>query len=380
MNVKSNKKIICCCAILLFIACREKYILPDTGPALGYLVVEGSINSGQGTTNIRLSRTVGLVDTLNINTERFASIWVEGDDNSSYVLTEASPGVYTNLLNLDNSRQYRLRIQTSDGSVYLSDFEKALTTPAIDTITWEQPAGVEIFVNTHDNGNNTQYYRWEYEETFEFHSAFYSSVKFIVNPLGIITDVVERSFEESQKLYTCWKTEYSDKILIGSSTNLIRDSIHLPIQMIPYPSWKLSVLYSINVRQSSINSKEYDFLRRMKKNTEQVGSLFDAQPSELKGNIHNVTRPNEIVIGYIGVADVKEKRIFISRSQLTNWNYSQGCQETKVKNDPDSLSPFTIPLYGVEYFGIKPQYYMVTEPICGDCTLRGYNTKPSFWP
>ena len=55
------KKIVYCLLVLLAAAgCKEKYVSPVISPATGYLVVEGTINSGQGTTTITLSRTTKL--------------------------------------------------------------------------------------------------------------------------------------------------------------------------------------------------------------------------------------------------------------------------------------------------------------------------------
>ncbi len=326
-------RLIYCVLLLQVIACKEKYDLPFTGPARGYLVVEGYINRGAGPTTFKLSRTIALVDTINVNPERSAIVTVEGNDNSSVTLTEIGTGTYSvNQLFLTAGRQYRLHIKTKDGKDYYSDFTPLKATPVIDGISWERiDKGVELFVNTHDAQNNTRYYRWEYEETWEFHSSHYSVLEYIFNPAtGAPRKVQYRDPVSANKLFYCWKSEKSSSILIGSSVKLSTDSIHLPVQLIPNASWKLSVLYSILVKQYAISADEYEFLRRMKKNTEQVGSLFDAQPSELKGNIHNSKDPNELVLGFVGITEPQEKRIFIKNSEVPNWNYQQACEKVDV--------------------------------------------------
>ena len=58
----------------------------------------------------------------------------------------------------------------------------------------------------------------------------------------------------------------------------------------------------------------------LKKNTEQLGSIFDALPSQINGNIHSATNPSEPVIGYISVGNVSSQRIFITKQQLpSSW-------------------------------------------------------------
>ena len=380
------KKLFYCCIVLLAFSCRENFEPPYTPPTNGFLVVDGVINSGPGSTNIRLSRTVALADSARMKNEVHALVRVEGEDNSSYVLTEGAQGVYSvGQLPLNSNVKYRLYIRTSDGKEYLSDFSKVIRTPPIDNIRWEQPGDLQLYINTHDPQNNTRYYRWEFVETWEFHSAYTSQLIYTRNSRGEISGIDYRYPDQSYDptIYTCWSSAASTNLLIGSSAKLSKDSIDLPIHRISQQSVKLSVLYSINVKQHAVSSRGYEFLQRMKKNTEQTGSLFDAQPSELTGNIHAKNDPNEIVIGFIDVADVLEKRIFIRPSELTNWGYRQPCEETKVPNILDSIRAFSylMPTNAAEltpFGGILS--YFGSNAGCVDCTLSGTNVKPSFWP
>ena len=377
--------------IIVCFGCREKYIIPFTSPPSGFLVVEGFINAGPGPTSIKLSRTIGLADSINRKNETLAQVSVEGQDNSNTSLSETEPGLYSIAqLILDDNVQYRLHIKTKDGNDYFSSYEPVLKTPAIDSISWERNGGVnvgvELFVNTHDPLNITKHYRWETEETWEFHAYYFSMLQYVYDTITHKVDTVEdRPIEESNKMYYCWQHENSSRILIGSTVSLNRDSIHLPVQFIPEGSWKLGVLYSIKLNQYAISSEEHEFLRRMKKNTEQVGSLFDAQPSELKGNIYNASNPNEIVIGFVGVTTRQEKRIFISNGQVPNWNYRRYCEQIEIPvTPPDTLDAYRIytPITIASYhpFTGLPYTIFVADADCSICTLKGTNIKPSFWP
>ncbi len=247
-------------------ACKEKYVLPGGSPQTGYLVIDGVINSGQGSTTLRLTRTLGLVDSVAFRHESDANVRVEGDDNSTHPLNELQDGIYHHpQLALNGSVKYRLHINTRDGREYISDYSPVMRTPPIDSISWERPEeGVLIYVNTHDPQNKTLYYRWEYEETWQFHSAFASNIQFKRGPNGDPYDVEPRDPVESQRMYTCWKSENSTNLLIGSSARLSRDTIHLPLLMVPAGSWKISAIYSILVRQYATSRAGYEFLQRMK--------------------------------------------------------------------------------------------------------------------
>lgn len=375
--------------VILSAGCKEKYDSPVISPQTGYLVVEGNINSGNGTTLIRLSRTTKL-DNRNLITEPGALLKVEGDDNSSYNLTDNGSGLYSANLVLNPAVKYRLNITTSNGKKYLSDFTSVTNSPPIDSVSWKRENdGVQIYVNSHDPSNNTKYYQWDYSETWEFHSTYATSLKYKVTNLanGPSYEVVYRdstNFKSDTTLYTCWQTEAASTINIGSTATLSSAVIYLPVVYVPPASQKLSYLYSIEVKQYGISKEGYEFLEKMKKNTETTGSLFDAQPSELSGNIHCVSDPNETVIGFVNVSLVQTKRIFISVNDVPGWNYSELCPSTKIANVSDSIREFGIgllPTYIAEAspLGTIVSFY-AAPPTCVDCTLRGTNIKPSFWP
>ncbi len=386
--MNNMKKIYTFTLLLLALGCRDKYNAPVISPSTGYLVVEGNINSGNGTTTITLSRTTKL-DSFTIKYEQGAIVKVEGDDNSSYSLAETGAGQYTADLNLNPTVKYKVSITTSNGKQYVSDLAQVKTNPPIDSISWQQEHdGVGIYINTHDPQNNTRYYQWEFVETWEFHSHYVTSLKYFVdnNTMPPSYAVVYRNglHNPDSSLYVCYQSAPSSNIFIGSTAKLSNDVVYLPLVFIPHADWKLSVLYSIEVKQHALTKEGYEFLERMKKNTETTGSVFDAQPSELNGNIHCITDPTEPVIGYINISPVYSKRIFISNSQLPDWGYEQSCFRMEIDNISDSIK--------LKGLGLTPTYpnklgmfgailtFYVSSVECVDCTLRGTNVKPSFWP
>ena len=361
--------------------CKEKYVSPYVSPPSGYLVVEGYI-TGNGPTQFKLSRTVPLPGNGAVPVVQGAQVQVEGDDNSTYPLTEADSGTYgIDTLALNAAVKYRLRINTSDGKSYLSDFAPFKPTPAIDSISWMQNnLGVQIYANTHDPANATHYYQWTYDETWEYTSGEFSSYQFQQNPDTVVPRTVP--------IFYCWKSDASTTIILGNSSKLSQDLIFLqPLTLIAANTQPLGVLYSINVRQYALTEDGYNYLTLMQKNTESLGSIFDAQPSELVGNIHCLSNPAEQVIGFISAGTVREQRIFISRSQLSSWSYSFGCasKDTVVPPDDKNLEKFF--LVG-GYIPVDEHFnpnvfdgWSSNLSYCIDCRLQGgVTTKPSYWP
>jgi len=142
-------------------------------------------------------------------------------------------------------------------------------------------------------------------------------------------------------------------------------------------------LYSIFVKQYSLTKEGYEYLDKMRKNTEITGSVFDAQPSELKGNIHDLANPNDPVIGFFSICNVEQKRLWIANSQVPNWRYFPPCEELSIPNNSDSIRGTLNMLPTTPEFLSNSGSILrliVATPECVDCTLRGTNVKPTFWP
>jgi hypothetical protein len=374
--------------LLLLGQCKEEYNPQIEAKTTGLLVVEGFINSAQGPTTIRLSRSSSLEDTV-LKPEFSAQVSVEGEDGSGFTLFDNGNGDYTNpQLTLNNAVNYRLHIRTTDGKEYVSDYTPVKYTPLIDSITWQRENdGLRIYANAHDPQNAAKYYQWKYEETWEIHSAYWSSLTYIIDPVTGGPVAVQFKYPDAHDdttIYQCWNTVLSSSITLGSTEKLTSDVVFLPVQYIEPHSEKLSILYSINLRQYAISHDEYLFLQKMKKNTEQLGTIFDPQPSEISGNIHCLTDPNETVVGFVEVSQEQVQRIFISASQVPDWNYDPGCTTIQIDNNPDSIQQYGIGLVPTLASALDPlggiiSFYASTPP-CVDCTTRGIHQKPDFWP
>lgn len=375
-------KLILCISVLLFsLSCKKPFEHEAISDSATMLVVEGIINQG-GQTNLVLSRTLKLSDKSVVQMEKGAKIQVEGSNNSILALTESSAGVYTLPATTFNTNlQYRLRIKTIAGKEYLSDLMSVRTTPAIDSLNWRRERdGVGLYIDAHDSNNNTKYYQWDYLETWEQHSVEFSDY--------VYKDarVQSRDPLESLKIFTCWKNEASTNILINSTAKLSSDVIdNFQLALIPNRSERLGIRYSILVKQYAIGKEAFDYLTLMKRNSEQQGSLFDNQPSDIVGNIKCISNPAERVIGFINISQIVEKRIFINNNQVPAWNFDLTCGAIVIKNQKDSLyhafvtGSNLITTYNLNTFGEIVSYNGNTA-ICLDCRTRGgSNVKPSFW-
>ena len=371
----------CFAIMMLFVCCKQEYIAQVKDKNVRLLVVEGYLNSGQGPTIIRLSRTASLKDTT-INPELDAQVSVEGENGSNFTLTNNINGEYSIAqLALDNNVKYRLHIKTRDGKEYISEYAPVKHTPPIDSISWQlENGGVQIYVNAHDDQNNTKFYRWTYSETWEFHSRYLKTLYYIIDPITHQAVGIAKGPADTT-IYKCWKTQNSTNLILGSTEKLIMDKVHLPVRYVLPQSDELTILYYIQLKQYALSRGAYLFYQKMKKNTEQLGSMFDPMPSELRGNIHCINDSEEIVIGYVEPSEEQEKKLFIRNSDLPIiWISQMECGEFEVENKPPldvSIMPTRIAKLGP--FNSIASFY-ASDAQCVDCTLRGTNQKPAFWP
>ena len=138
----------------------------------------------------------------------------------------------------------------------------------------------------------------------------------------------------------------------------------------------------------------------MKQLNESGGDIFEKQPFPINSNIHNLSDPDEQVLGYFQVSAVKQKRLYIRPDDISQYNlplYNYQCNRIVIGEDdyPPPLSPGAKVTFnkiysyfvGPNYAFVEPVYnnnmelrkLVFSKPVCTDCTINGSLTKPDFW-
>jgi hypothetical protein len=363
--------------------CRQAYDPPAINNPNNYLVVDGFINVAQGgvsTFNVNRTRNLGDSSTTGIP-ELSATVSIVSSGGSTYPLIDTgNTGIYSSFpLNLDITQQYSIAISTTDGRKYASDPVPCKITPPIDSFYFQQPSDFTVYVNTHDPANNTHYYRYDYVETWQ-HDAELQSPWINVNGLLQATD-------SSNQKSICWNTAPSTNILLATSQGLAQDIIsHYPLTTIPNGDPKLFIGISILVRQYALTQDAYNYWLLIQKTSQNVGTLFDLQPTQLIGNLHCLSNPAEPVIGFVSACTVQQERLFVPNSALQNWSpplpTGSGCDTVTIPSNPS----FAL-IYNYPDTNFAPWYFdgagnlVLASRYCLDCTTTGGTTiQPSFWP
>jgi hypothetical protein len=366
--------------IFLIAGCVEPFTPKTIVDPGNTLVVEGSINTAGQSAYIRLTRALPLDANENAPApkELLAEVRVEELGGSEYQLAEIGSGGYQiSGVAFDPESKYRVKIRTSTGATYESEYVQPVVTPELDSVTWRTVGDIlSVEANTHDYTNKAKYFHWSFDETFEYTSALGSS--FVWHDGGIITP-------RAESVFRCWLTDSSTSIIIGTTRQLSENVIkNFRVNSIPRGSSKLKYRYSILVKQRAITEEEYEFWHELQQTTQNVGGLFDPMPAQVTGNLKCTSNPAETVIGYFSAGTVVEKRIFIRYKDLPEYFQVvpplQYCVTDSIPMD--EVASASGPLYIVGTYGTGlPEGYITSTLSFTDCTSvpGGTNKRPTFW-
>jgi hypothetical protein len=388
---------------IALITCIDPYY-PQLKGYESLLVVDGLITNEDASNIIKLSRSKQNRDD---STEMVsdATVYITDDEETRINLKNCGFGIYKT----DSSeftgmigRTYILHVITGDGNEYESDPCFMSSVPGIDSVYYEKHevpvtnledgnTGILISLDS-EPGDEKQFYRWSYKETWKFKIPIPVRYVYVRETLIYEIPVVKEY---------CFKNRVSDEILINR-VNFGQDP-HLkevPIKFIATDkSDRVSLLYSIQVKQYSISEKEYKFWSDLQMVNESGGDIFESQPFSVVSNIHNLNDPDERILGYFQVSAAKEKRIFISPHDITWMDlpiYHYPC-EIVARNPGDYPPPFNTTfdeiylmfcVWDDEYVFVEPIYFAgtfilnrlaFTKKECANCEWTGTSEIPDFW-
>jgi hypothetical protein len=134
--------------------------------------------------------------------------------------------------------------------------------------------------------------------------------------------------------------------------------------------------------------KAYEYWQQLRKNTEELGTIFDPLPFLPLSNIRCVTSPDKIALGYFNASETSQKRIFILRSKIDFPGIVKpvtGYEDCELiirffGEDFGSNLPIQFEFRSAGGGPPAPVGFQVAAPRCVDCRLFGGSTiTPVFW-
>ncbi len=269
-------------------------------------------------------------------------------------------------------RKYKLHVEGTD-HIYESDFVEMKPVPEIDSVyagpeynefykPGESTYGYQVYIDSHEPSGGWRYFMWTFSETWEIRTPF--NYHTIINRI-------------------CWKSATSTDINILSTGDLTENRVvNHPVTFITTETDRLTVKYSILVRQHSISEEEFTYRDNLQKTVFEAGGLYDAIPGAIKGNINCTDSPSTTVLGFFGVSAVSEKRLFIENVQTQFPDFYAYCPIDSIRaSDYDpKIYGNNVYILGEWYEPPLPVYYILSiHRECIDCALSGTAIKPDYW-
>ena len=387
------KKIILLLSILSLISCTEHYALESKNYEEA-IVIEALITNEVKFQEIKISKTYSL-DSNSPEQISNAIVYIIDNLGNTYNFVESNSKYISQIqFAAENSRQYKLFIETENGDKYESESVKFnLSQSNFSSISYELTtkngvSGIQFYVNSQDNTNNSKYYRFDYEETFKIVAPRWVSVKGQPNLTTQTLDLIPWDYES----HICFNSYQNKNILIDNSLQSNQDAIKFPIRFLGSNDPKIGTRYSIKAYQYILSSFTHNFYEKLKAFSESNTLLSQVQPGQLSSNIISKNNSNKI-IGIFDVCSVSSKRIFVNYSDLypNNYNYPYFCDcSDNVKSPPlkycyGSISCDATNINSslanriLTYYSVDADGYYFFPAKCGDCTNLGTNITPSFW-
>jgi hypothetical protein len=353
------------------------------------LVVTGQVNRGDEVQHVNISTTSSVSNPKYFPVSG-CNVTIIDSKGNSYISTEKKNGDYEVIIpenELLPGARFKVEILIPDGTRIVSDFDEISDCPNVDSVYYIADTlpsvnpylikqGIQYYVNLNAENSSSHFFKWEVIETYEFRAVY--PIEWYYD--GKVHHVVPIDY--SRKV--CWKTAMVNDIFTLTTKNMALNKYNMfPLHFVDNKSSpRLVYGTSVLLRQYALSEAAFDYWEKIRINSVEQGGLYEKQPLSVKGNLHNVTKPEQQVLGFFGASTVKSKRIFVNNIKNLPIEYDPGCS---VENEKPRLSfvglsslSYPIYLYATPNGGYA---IFILEPTCYDCRRDGGDTiKPAYWP
>lgn len=372
-------------------SCTETYpLLTNTYEEA--LVVEATITNELKIQEIKLTKSAKFEDEKYLP-ESGAQVFITDDGGNQYNFKDDG-GKYISEVEFQAvpEKKYQLHIKTKDGKSFESSPETLTAISPIQDVkatveTKDNQKGVAITVSSYDPNRQSNYYRYEYDETYKIVAPKWTSASLTLNENGILVPGVN-----SPDTRICYGNKKSAELLLTNTIDQDEDRVNYQIRFISDQDYIITTRYSILVKQYVESLNAFTYYRTLKKMSGSESILSPTQPGILLGNIRSKNDSGNKILGYFDVVSVSTERIYFNYSDLFPGEpvppyiedcnpfcytdvLSPGnpCTHVKANNYRDDLENGTI-----LYF-LTSSYNFWVYTACGDCTSFASNIKPPFW-
>lgn len=376
--------------LVLISACVEVYTPDDADLKTGTLVVNADLTDQPGNQTLSISRSDRLTYPVYIP-ESDCVVEVENETGALIRFHETDPGDYSADIPADflqTGYDYRILIVTADGNMYESEYTELRPSTEIKEVYYEleslptsDPAsnleGIRFFIDFEVDPDASPYMKWDLEETYEYHNPNYENLIY-----GY--DRILKPTPDSLVDLTCWINHTLTTLYTLNTGNLSNDEFsRMPLHFVSNETQRLRYGYSLIVKQYSVDEGAFRYWDELKKNTQEMGGIYDRQPSLTPSNICNCNDPEERVLGYFSVSGVSETRIFVKDVEGLDIPDKIFCLPLPGPLNLRYIWRRELPLYLAR--AISPidgsSLFGLTKQECQDCRLHPGSSgdPPDYW-
>ena len=370
MNKKRSIAILFIFSLIVFSKCKIPFEPDFIRDISEILVIDGNIAVGD-ISKIYISTAVPVAsDMYGMFYIRDADVSVEDDAGNTYYSTlgyenytlgsyyYGIPYFEIDSRHFSLSNKYRLVVRC-DNNEYATDFLPVIKTPEIKDINFSIGRDKECVyfqVSTEGNDDQSRYYKWRYEEDWEFGA----------------------SLDTGSGDNSCWNKDVSTDIIIATSKDLEHNVINgHRVNKVLKNERKISRLYRIKLYQMAISGPEYKYLYNVRRNSDEVGGIFGIQPSEMFGNIKCINDGSIDVLGYISCSTVTTMTKYFKSSEIGIYEDDTNCRPIAGNFPGYSDADMEAAGYIVFESG-NPTIW--AQMWCVDCIFYGTKNRPADWP
>jgi len=359
-------------------------------------VVTGQVNRGDQVQHINITTTSLLVKPTSIPVTGCDVKIIDGKGNI-YIGTDVWGGNYDIVIpesELQPGSKFMVDIQVQGGDHIVSDFDEIPDGPDVESlyyVTQKLPTslpdvftqGIQFYVDLNAENFSCRDFRFEAVETWEYHTRY--PVEWWYN------GHIRHTYPPDSSKMVCWRTSTLRDIYMLSTKNLSENKYNkFPLHFVDNASSpRLVYGYSLLLRQYALSDAAVGYWDKIRVNSQEQGGLYESQPLSVKGNLHDVTNPEQDVLGFFGATTVKQKRIFVKDVPDLPLEYVFNCQIDVLTYGLERSYPIMWPIYLLTQTiqsgdstisTYNPSFSIDHE--CVDCTatVGGTNVKPDFWP
>lgn len=304
-------------------SCKEIYNDYEVKLDQNYYVINGAIYETPGPYMISVRKVLPYTNNVNslmdtLDNVKDAEVRIKSDKGENVLLTEISPGVYKTRkhdIKGEIGHKYSLYVKTNDGDEYESAFVEIKKAPEI--------ASIDAKIEKRPVLQTDRYGEQYVEEKEGLNFSILSNSSLTSGNVKIDTRIiVETIHSEGESTVFCWfqlKDEVPNvKVLNSVSTSDLKE---LPAMfLIPVPnlpatktrSIKITYGYIVEVKTYFIDSVQYKYYSEVKEQLQAKNKIFDPVPTQIKGNMRCISKPEKEVYGNFNAASVSVKQSFFS--------------------------------------------------------------------